>query len=43
MRAGASVDIRGMILGIGLFGLLAASLASFVVEKDFEMELDPRA
>jgi hypothetical protein len=31
-----------MILGIGLFGLLAASLASFLVEKDLEKEIDPQ-
>ena len=31
-----------MILGIGLFGLLAASLASLLVEKDLETELDPQ-
>jgi hypothetical protein len=30
-----------MILGIGLFGLLAASLASLLVEKDLEREIDP--
>jgi hypothetical protein len=31
-----------MILAIGLFGLLAASLASLLVEKDLEKELDPQ-
>jgi hypothetical protein len=32
-----------MILGIGLFGLLAATLASFLVEKDLEKkEVDPQ-
>jgi hypothetical protein len=31
-----------MILGIGLFGLLVASLASFLVEKDHVRELDPQ-
>jgi hypothetical protein len=31
-----------MILGIGLFGLLAASLASLLVEKDLEREIDPQ-
>jgi demethoxyubiquinone hydroxylase (CLK1/Coq7/Cat5 family) len=31
-----------MVLGIGLFGLLAASLASLLVEKDLEKELDPQ-
>ena len=29
-------------MGIGLFGLLAASLASFFVEKDLEKEIDPQ-
>jgi voltage-gated potassium channel len=31
-----------MIIGIGLFGLLAASFASFLVEKDIEKEIDPQ-
>jgi hypothetical protein len=31
-----------MVIGIGLFGLLAASLASFMIEKDIEKELDPQ-
>ena len=31
-----------MILGIGLFGLLAASMASFLIEKDREKEIDPQ-
>jgi voltage-gated potassium channel len=31
-----------MILGIGLFGLLAASLASLLVQRDLEREIDPQ-
>jgi hypothetical protein len=31
-----------MVLGIALFGLLAASLASFFVERDIERGLDPQ-
>jgi voltage-gated potassium channel len=37
---GRAVGAVVMILGIGLFGLLAASLASFFIEKDMEKELD---
>ena len=39
---GRSIGAGVMILGIGLFGLLAASLASLLVEKDLERELDPQ-
>jgi hypothetical protein len=39
---GRAIGTVVMILGIGLFGLLAASLASFFVEKDIEKELDPQ-
>jgi voltage-gated potassium channel len=41
--AGRAVGAVVMILGIGLFGLLAATLASFLVEKDLEKkEVDPQ-
>jgi voltage-gated potassium channel len=40
--AGRAIGAGVMILGIGLFGLLAASLASFFVEKDLEKEIDPQ-
>jgi hypothetical protein len=33
---------RAVNSGIGLFGLLAASLASFLVKKDLEKEIDPQ-
>lgn len=39
---GRAIGAVVMILGIGLFGLLAASLASFLVEKDIEKDLDPQ-
>jgi len=39
---GRGIGTVVMILGIGLFGLLAATLASFFVEKDIEKELDPQ-
>jgi voltage-gated potassium channel len=39
---GRAIGAGVMILGIGLFGLLAASLASLLVEKDIERELDPQ-
>jgi len=39
---GRAIGAGVMILGIGLFGLLAASLASLLVEKDLERELDPQ-
>ena len=39
---GRAVGAVVMILGIGLFGLLAASLASFLVEKDLAKEIDPQ-
>ena len=39
---GRAIGAVVMILGIGLFGLLAASLASLLVEKDLERELDPQ-
>jgi voltage-gated potassium channel len=39
---GRAIGTVVMILGIGLFGLLAASLASFLVEKDLEKDLDPQ-
>jgi voltage-gated potassium channel len=39
---GRAIGAGVMILGIGLFGLLAASLASLLVEKDLEKELDPQ-
>jgi hypothetical protein len=38
---GRAVGAVVMVIGIGLFGLLAASLASFMIEKDIENELDP--
>jgi voltage-gated potassium channel len=41
--AGRAVGGVVMILGIGLFGLLAATLASFLVEKDLKRkEIDPQ-
>jgi hypothetical protein len=41
--AGRAVGAVAMVLGIGLFGLLAATLASFLVEKDLEKkEIDPQ-
>jgi voltage-gated potassium channel len=41
--AGRAIGASVMILGIGLFGLLAATLASFLVEKDLEKkEIDPQ-
>jgi voltage-gated potassium channel len=39
---GRSIGAGVMILGIGLFGLLAASLASLLIEKDLEREIDPQ-
>jgi voltage-gated potassium channel len=39
---GRAIGAGVMILGIGLFGLLAASLASWFVEKDLEKESDPQ-
>lgn len=39
---GRAIAATVMILGIGLFGLLAASLASFLIEKDLEKEIDPQ-
>jgi len=39
---GRAIGAAVMILGIGLFGLLAASLASLLIEKDLERELDPQ-
>jgi voltage-gated potassium channel len=39
---GRAIGVVVMFLGIGLFGLLAASLASFLVEKDLEKEIDPQ-
>jgi voltage-gated potassium channel len=39
---GRAIGAGVMIIGIGLFGLLAASLASFLVEKDIEKEIDPQ-
>jgi voltage-gated potassium channel len=39
---GRAVGAGVMILGIGLFGLLAASLASFLVEKDLDKEINPQ-
>ena len=39
---GRAVGEVVMVIGIGLFGLLAASLASFMVEKDIGKELDPQ-
>ena len=39
---GRAVGAVAMVVGIGLFGLLAASLASFMIEKDIEKELDPQ-
>ena len=39
---GRAIGAGVMILGIGLFGLLAASLASWFVEKDLEREADPQ-
>jgi voltage-gated potassium channel len=39
---GRAIAATVMILGIGLFGLLAASMASFLIEKDLEKEIDPQ-
>ena len=39
---GRAIGAGVMIVGIGLFGLLAASLASLLVEKDLDRELDPQ-
>ena len=39
---GRAVGAVVMVIGIGLFGLLAASLASFMVEKDIERNSIPR-
>jgi voltage-gated potassium channel len=39
---GRAIGAGVMIPGIGLFGLLAASLASLLVEKDLEREIDPQ-
>ncbi len=39
---GRAVGAVVMVIGIGLFGLLAASLASFMIEKDIEKKLDPQ-
>ncbi len=39
---GRAIGAGVMILGIGLFGLLAASLASLLIEKDLEREVDPQ-
>jgi voltage-gated potassium channel len=39
---GRAIGAGVMILGIGLFGLLAASLASLLVEKDLEKQIDPQ-
>ena len=39
---GRAVGAGVMTLGIGLFGLLAASLASLLVEKDLEKQIDPQ-
>jgi voltage-gated potassium channel len=39
---GRAIGAGVMILGIGLFGLLAAALASLLVEKDLEREIDPQ-
>jgi voltage-gated potassium channel len=38
--AGRAIGAGVMVLGIGLFSLLAASLASFFVERDLEKEQD---
>ena len=40
--AGRAIGAGVMILGIGLFGLLAATLASFLIEKDLDKEIDPQ-
>jgi voltage-gated potassium channel len=39
---GRAIGAGVMVLGIGLFGLLAASLASLLVEKDLEKQIDPQ-
>jgi voltage-gated potassium channel len=39
---GRAIAATVMILGIGLFGLLAASMASFLIEKDREKDIDPQ-
>jgi voltage-gated potassium channel len=39
---GRAIGAGVMILGIGLFGLLAASLASLLIERDLEKEIDPQ-
>jgi hypothetical protein len=41
-RAARTYGAVVMVIGIGLFGLLAASLASFMVEKDIGKELYPQ-
>jgi voltage-gated potassium channel len=40
--AGRAIGAGVMVLGIALFGLLAASLASFFVERDLGKEIDPQ-
>jgi hypothetical protein len=39
---GRAVAAVLMVLGIGLFGLLAASMASFFIESREESEVDPK-
>jgi hypothetical protein len=41
-RSGSCYAAMVMILGLGLFGLLAASMASFLIEKGREKEIDPQ-
>ena len=40
--AGRGVGVLLMVLGIGVFGLLAGSLASYFVERDEESHVDPQ-
>jgi voltage-gated potassium channel len=39
--AGRAVAVMLMLIGVGLFGLLAASLASFLIERDEGTAEDP--
>ena len=39
--AGRAFAVVLMLVGVGLFGLLAASLASFLIERDEEQTVDP--
>jgi voltage-gated potassium channel len=39
--AGRAIAVVLMLVGVGLFGLLAASLASFLIERGHEAEVTP--